>query len=192
MPRAQAKAPARRRDAEDNRARLIAAAREVFASLGFDAPLGAIASRAGVGRATLYRNFPDRFALAGAIFDDNLSVLEALAKEAPEQPGALLRLLAAVVEHQVEAHALIPAILSEQPSSPELRALVRRTKRLLREPLRRARAAGEVREDLTLGDLVDVLGMVSAVVAGDASVASRRRRAGRALDLVVRGLEPRP
>lgn len=192
MPRAPAKAPARRRDAEDNRARLIAAAREVFASLGFEAPLGAIASRAGVGRATLYRNFPDRFALAGAIFDDNLRALEALAKEAPEQPGALLRLLAAVVEHQVEAHALVPAILSAQPSSPELRALVRRTKRLLREPLRRARAAGEVRDDLTVGDLVDVLGMVSAVVAGDASVSSRRRRAGRALDLVVRGLEPRP
>ena len=55
--------PTRRRDAQDNRDRLIAAAREVFAESGFDVPLDAIARRAGVGRATLYRNFSDRYAL---------------------------------------------------------------------------------------------------------------------------------
>ncbi|HYS35566.1 MAG TPA: helix-turn-helix domain-containing protein, partial [Pseudonocardiaceae bacterium] len=52
-----------RADAERNRAALAAAAREVFAEQGLDAPLEHIAKRAGVGIATLYRNFPTRATL---------------------------------------------------------------------------------------------------------------------------------
>lgn len=181
---------ARRRDAEENRARIVAAAREVFAADGFDAPLDAIARRAGVGRATLYRNFPDRFALGSAIFEDNLAALEALARAQRGQPGAFMTLLAAMVEQQIEAHALIPALLMS-PKAPDLQALLRRVQRLLAAPLRRARAAGAVRADLTHADVIAALAMVSAVVAGDASVRSRRRRARRALDLLIHGLTPR-
>ena len=73
----------RRRDARENHERLIEAARRVFASSGFEASLAAIASEAGVGRATLYRNFPDKFALVAAIFEDNLVALETLASSVP-------------------------------------------------------------------------------------------------------------
>lgn len=180
----------RRRDAEENRARIIEAAREVFASAGFDTPLGAIAEHAGVGRATLYRNFPDRFALAAAIFEDNLVALETLAQQHRNQPDALLILLAAMVEQQIEAHALVPALLT-QASAPDLQALVRRTKTLLEAPLQAATAAGVVRRDLTLDDVLAVLAMVSGVVIGDALVSSRRQRALRALDLLIHGLVPR-
>jgi len=182
--------PVRRRDAEENRARIVAAAREVFASAGFGAPLDAIARRAGVGRATLYRNFPDRFALGAAIFESNLAALEALAGEHRDRPDAFMTLLAAMVEQQIEAHALIPALLSS-PGATDLQLLVRRVTRLLAAPLRRARAAGTTRPDLTLSDVIAVLAMVSAVVAGDASVKSRRRRAMRALELLRHGLAPR-
>jgi hypothetical protein len=48
---------------------------------------------------------------------------------------------------------------------------VRGVTRLLTVPLRRARAAGLVRDDLTLADVIDVLAMVSAVVTGDAEIA---------------------
>ena len=44
-----------RRDAQRNRALLIAAARESFAEHGVDARLDEIARRAGVGTGTLYR-----------------------------------------------------------------------------------------------------------------------------------------
>src|SRR2546421_12746615 len=47
-----------RADAERNRARIVAAAREVFAERGLDAPLEEVARRSGVGVATLYRRFP--------------------------------------------------------------------------------------------------------------------------------------
>lgn len=190
MARTTPEAPARRRDAEENRARIVAAAREVFAAAGFEAPLEAIARRAKVGRATLYRNFPDRFALGAAIFEHNLAALEALAGEHRGRSTAFMTLLTAMVEQQIEAHALVPALLSGSSAS-ELQALVRRVRRLLAAPLRRARAAGAVRGDLTLADAIAALAMVSAAVAGDASVRSRRRRATRALELLVHGLAAR-
>lgn len=190
MPSPSAGSPARRRDAEANRARLIAAAREVFATAGFDVPLDAIARRAGVGRATLYRNFPDRAALAAAIFDANLGALEALAREQRGRPEAFTVLFTAMVDQQIEAHALIPALL-DRAAAPDLQHLVRRVTRLLAAPLRRAREAALVRPDLTLADTLAALAMIAGVVAGDASVPSRRRHARRALDLLLHGLLPR-
>ncbi len=187
MPRTTKQRPSRRRDAEENRARIVAAAREVFATTGFDAPLSAIASHSGVGRATLYRNFPDRFALAAAIFEDNLVALEALARDLRGQPDALITLLSAMVEQEVEAHAIFPALLLEGSSAPSLEPLVRRTKKLLRAPLRAALDAGIVRRDLTLTDVHSMLTMITAVVTGDSSVSSRRKRARRALELLSHG-----
>lgn len=190
MVRPTEETPPRRRDAEENRARIVAAAREVFMSDGFDAPLDAIARRAGVGRATLYRNFPDRYALGAAIMEYDLTTLEALAREQRDRPDVLMILLSTIVEQHTETYALVPALL-RGPSAPDLKALVPRVTRLFTAPLRRARAAGLVREDLTVADVIDVLAMVSAVVAGDASVRSRRQRAARALELLLHGLVPR-
>lgn len=53
-----------RADALRNRERIVAAAREMFVEFGAEVPFDEIARRAGVGNATLYRNFPDRDALA--------------------------------------------------------------------------------------------------------------------------------
>src|SRR6188472_1508327 len=59
-----------------NRRALIAAAREVFATEGLQAPFSAVAKKAGVGQGSLYRHFPDRLSLAVAVFDENLDELE--------------------------------------------------------------------------------------------------------------------
>jgi AcrR family transcriptional regulator len=77
-----------RADAERNRAALAAAAREVFAEQGLTAPLEHIAKRAGVGIATLYRNYPTRAALLDAVLADTITahreiVQRALATEDP-------------------------------------------------------------------------------------------------------------
>ncbi|MER7035406.1 TetR/AcrR family transcriptional regulator, partial [Streptomyces albidoflavus] len=52
-----------RADALRNRERIVTAAREMFVEFGPDVPLDEVARRAGVGNATLYRNFPVRAAL---------------------------------------------------------------------------------------------------------------------------------
>ncbi|CAM5241463.1 hypothetical protein SGRIM128S_07982 [Streptomyces griseomycini] len=57
------KAPRPRADALRNRERIVTAAREMFVEFGPDVPLDEVARRAGVGNATVYRNFPDRDAL---------------------------------------------------------------------------------------------------------------------------------
>jgi AcrR family transcriptional regulator len=180
----------RRRDARDNRERLVAAAREVFAESGFDVPLDAIARRAGVGRATLYRNFPDRYALGSAIFEHNLATLEALARAHAGRADAFTILLSAIIEQQIASHALVPALMTG-PTAPDLEALRRRMTRLLAAPLRQAQTAGQIRRDLVAADVLSVIAMVSAVVIHAPSVAARRRRAARALQLVLDGLIPR-
>ncbi|ATZ28954.1 TetR/AcrR family transcriptional regulator [Streptomyces lavendulae] len=70
-PGTQRPAPVRR-DARRNRELLLAAARKAFAAEGLEIPLDEIARRAGVGNATLYRNFPTRAALIDAVFQDAL------------------------------------------------------------------------------------------------------------------------
>lgn len=62
-----------RKDAQRNRDLLVAAAREIYAERGVDAPLDDIARRAGVGNATLYRRFPARGALIEAVFGEGLT-----------------------------------------------------------------------------------------------------------------------
>src|SRR5205814_1026699 len=56
-----------RKDSRRNRAALLAAARTAFAEEGLDAALEGIARRAGVAIGTLYRHFPTRMDLVGAV-----------------------------------------------------------------------------------------------------------------------------
>jgi AcrR family transcriptional regulator len=58
----------KRADARRNREKLLAAAGELFATVGTDASLDAVAKHAGVGIGTLYRNFPTREALVEAAY----------------------------------------------------------------------------------------------------------------------------
>ena len=73
-----------RADAERNRARILAAAAEVFAERGLDASLDDIAAHAGVGVGTVYRRFPDKDALIDALFEDKIDRAVALADTALE------------------------------------------------------------------------------------------------------------
>ena len=56
-----------RADAARNRARLLEAATEMFRERGVEVGVGEIADRAGVGRGTLFRNFPTKQELVVAV-----------------------------------------------------------------------------------------------------------------------------
>src|ERR1700743_15808 len=58
-----------RADAARNVARIVRAARDVYGELGPDAPVEAVAHRAGVGERTLYRRFPAKADLVRAALD---------------------------------------------------------------------------------------------------------------------------
>lgn len=70
-------APARRvrADAQRNREAILRAAREIFAADGIFAPIDRIATAAGLGNATLYRNFPTRDDLLAAVIEDTVREL---------------------------------------------------------------------------------------------------------------------
>jgi AcrR family transcriptional regulator len=70
-----------RRDAERNRQRILAAAREAFAEDGLSVTLDEIAHRAGVGVGTVYRRFPDKEQLIDALFEDQMTEFAEMAGE---------------------------------------------------------------------------------------------------------------
>src|SRR6185436_6544187 len=71
-----------RADAARNRARLLVAAKEVFAARGLDATMDEVARRAGVGVGTAYRRFRNRDDLIAALFEERLDDFMRLLDEA--------------------------------------------------------------------------------------------------------------
>jgi AcrR family transcriptional regulator len=70
-----------RADAERNRQRLLAAAKELFATRGLDVTLDEVARHAGVGTGTAYRRFPNKDALIDALMVDRINEMAAIAEE---------------------------------------------------------------------------------------------------------------
>jgi AcrR family transcriptional regulator len=83
-----------RADAQRNVEALLAAAKELFATEGVDVSVRAIAARAALGTATLYRHFPQRSDLITAVFRRELDTCAAEAPRlaAEHDPGEALTL----------------------------------------------------------------------------------------------------
>lgn len=150
----------------ENRAALVAAARTVFDELGKDAPLSAIARRAGVGQGSLYRHFPDRASLALAVFDENMEQIEALAA----RPGSTLREVADLVTHQTEGTAAFIQMATDPTADARLLSFESRLREIFA-------AKWDTDDDLigpaaTLDDLMLAVGMIAGVV----TQAPRERR----------------
>jgi AcrR family transcriptional regulator len=179
----------RRRDAERNREAILAAARELFAECA-DVPMYEVARRAGVGQATLYRNFPDRRDLAAALLAEVMDRTEHVAADHVGDPDAFFILLRNIVDMIARFQALGELAREDACLGSELHRRRRRLGELLKEPLRAAKAAGTVRCDVTIEDVFLIVSMVRGAVEGVEDPAERAAAAGRALALVVEGLTP--
>lgn len=191
-----------RSDARRNRARILAAAEEIFAAESVTVPLQHVAEKAQVGRGTLYRHFPDRHSLVAAVFEERLAVLEQLVADRRDDPDMLVVLLREITAEQARTPGLFRLIFSEGPGHALLEPLWRRSVDLLAGPLEWSRAAGVVRTDLTMDDLLTVISMVYGVVngpVGPVGSSGPSRPVGRAdaaavtraMELIVDGLLPR-
>jgi AcrR family transcriptional regulator len=144
-----------------NRRALIAAAREVFAESGFSAPLSAVARRAGVGQGSLYRHFPDRIALAVAVFDDNITELEGLAAN----PDATVSdLFDGVTEQALGSTALIEVVSSDL-GDPRAEHLATRIDAVVQAILLRDKAAGRIGTHVTSADVMLAFAMLAFLLA---------------------------
>jgi AcrR family transcriptional regulator len=150
----------KRADARRNYEKVLAAAREAFAEGGEATALEEIARRAGVGIGTLYRNFPNRQALVEALY---LGEVEAVCRSAAEfadaEPWeALDGWLARVVSYIGTKRALAGELLNYLDQDAELFATSRKALWGAGEPLLvRAQEAGVVRDDLSIGDLIQLI-----------------------------------
>lgn len=181
--------PQRRKDAQRNREAILAAARELFADCA-DVPMYEVARRAGVGQATLYRNFPDRRNLAAALLVEHMESAERLAVEHAGDPDAFFVLLRDVVETMARFHPLGQLARQDACLGSELDRTRRRLAERMKEPLRDAKAAGTVRRDLTIDDVFLVVSMVKGAVDTADDRAGRAAAAARALALVLDGITP--
>jgi AcrR family transcriptional regulator len=171
--------------AAENRAALVAAAREVFAAAGYDAPLSAVARRAGVGQGSLYRHFPDRVSLAVAAFEENVSLLEALAA----RPDSTLDECLELLTEQAITSAAFMDMLSGHAEDPRVAPIAEQVSAILARKLPEARRSGRCGPHVQPEDLLMTIGMVSGLIAKTPR-ASRRETAGRAWDLLRRALAP--
>jgi AcrR family transcriptional regulator len=169
-----------RSDAARNRAALVAAAREVMAERGLEAPLDEIARRAGIGNATLYRHFPRRVDLIAAVFADRMAdyaraVQAALDADEPWQ--GLCGYIAAAAELQVHDRGIADLITMDVSMAPEIEALRDQAFHRLVEVIERAKATGALRTDATPEDIVVILQANAGLVTrahGATDQASRR------------------
>jgi len=155
-------APRLRADAARNRAKLIDAARQVFAQHGGEASLEQIAKAAGVGIGTLYRHFPTRLALLEAVYRDEVDVLrETAEKVEPNHPPAeaLGLWLGAFVDYAATKRhiftELVDSIGRESDLMTHSREVIYGTAERL---VAAAQAAGEIRGDVTANDVLRLVG----------------------------------
>lgn len=147
-----------RADARRNIGALLEAALAVFVTSGVDAPVRAIAARAGVGVGTVYRHFPQRSDLVAAVFRHEV---DACADAAPvlateHDPGeALARWMQRYAAFIVTKRGLATALQSGHPAFEALYAYFHdRLQPALRGLLDAAAAAGAVRGDVGAEELL--------------------------------------
>jgi AcrR family transcriptional regulator len=177
----------KRSDARRNREAILAAAREMFAESG-DVAMYDVARRAGVGQATLYRNFPDRDALVAAIAIEWIEELERLGAEHAGEPDAFFVLLRAMVDSAARFHGLADCAQKSPDVASQLEPLQQRLSDLIKHSLRDAKAAGLVRRDLSVNDVMLLMAMVEGALSREADPAGRAAAASRVLALALDGL----
>jgi AcrR family transcriptional regulator len=179
----------KRADALRNYEKLLAAARQAFTEADRSASLEDIARRAGVGIGTLYRNFPTRADLVEAVYVDEVEALSRSAGEdAQRDPwDALTSWLQRFVGYVATKQALADELFAVAERDAAVFAGCRAMLHAAGEPLlRRAQEAGVVRPDVTIDEVVRMVGGIAKIPADDPADVQR------VLAVALDGLRYRP
>lgn len=170
-------------DAARNFDAILAAGRKAFAAGGTDVSLDEIARQAGVGVATLYRNFPSREDLVEAVY---VTEVDELCRYGERLVGrgdpwdALVSWLRRFVAYLGTKRILLDALDRQSGAFRACRDALYATGEPL---LARAQEAGRARAEVTIDDVLRFLLGVTSV-----PVSSRRQRE-RLLVMALSGLE---
>lgn len=167
QPSALASRRPQRRDAAQNRGRILAAAHEVFAEQGLSVTLDNIAHQAGVGVGTIYRNYPNKGTLLAEVMADITHTAIATAQEALTFPDAwegLRHFLHETVGLQARHRALREIMFSPDKLGAAGHAQAQELTAVLQSLTERGHAQGKVRADITHQDLRVLHLMLSALL----------------------------
>ena len=178
-----------RADAARNRARVLAVAYETMAAEGVSVPIDEIARRAGVGAGTVYRHFPTKEALFGAVVRDRLEHTVASGRtllESDEPGEALYAFITALVTQGATDLSLAQALAGDgidvNVVAPEAEA---QFLGLLGDLLATAKHADTARQEVTVPEVKALIVGVQAMQGYNPEVAER------VTGIVLDGLRPR-
>jgi AcrR family transcriptional regulator len=181
-----------RADSARNRQLLIDAAKAGFASVGLTVGLEEIARRAGVGIGTLYRHFPNREAIVEAVYRREVEHLAAAVPQLLERcppAEALHKWMHLFVDYVVTKRVIAPSLaVSAGPASKLYISSVQLITGAISTLVKRAIAAGDVRNDIDASDLLRAMIGVSMGNPDAGWQASARRL----IDLLMDGMRIHP
>jgi AcrR family transcriptional regulator len=182
-----------RKDAQENRDRIVAAARQVFAERGLEATLHDVADRAGVGVGTVYRRFRNKDEVLEAIFDQQIEQVRVIAQQALDHEDPWLgfeQFFLRMTQQFSIDRGLREVVLSGSPGRRAARQTDGRLGPVFASIMKRAQDAGVLRPGLEPSDLPPISQMLSAVIdyTGKVNPEVWRRYAMIFLD----GLRPQP
>jgi AcrR family transcriptional regulator len=154
-----------RADAARNAGRILRAARDVYGDLGPEAPIEAVARRAGVGERTLYRRFPTKGELVRAALDQCIAegltpTIEAV-RDVTDPLEGLAQLIDAAISLGARERNLLTAARNAGSLTPEISTALYDA---LNDLARRGQQAGVVRADLVPADLPRIIAMLHSVL----------------------------
>lgn len=154
-----------RADAARNVERILRAARDVYGEFGPDAPVEAVARRAGVGERTLYRRFPTKADLVRAALDQSIADDLIPAIEDARRSADPLRGLGRLIEAAISLGARERNLLTAAHRAGSLTADISDSlNEALGELVRRGQQARVVRADLVADDLPRLIAMLYGVL----------------------------
>jgi AcrR family transcriptional regulator len=162
--------PIKRADARRNREKLLVAAGELFATVGTDVSLDAVAKRACVGIGTLYRHFPTRETLVEAAYRAEVTQLceaadELLAAHPPDI--ALAEWMERFVAYASAKKGMKGALQSVAAGSDLWGETRRQIVAAIAQLLDAGMAAGTLRSDVNADDVWRAMGSVWSVDSED-------------------------
>ncbi|OBG58703.1 MULTISPECIES: TetR/AcrR family transcriptional regulator [unclassified Mycobacterium] len=155
-----------RADAARNVERILRAARDVYGELGPDAPVEAVARRAGVGERTLYRRFPTKADLVRAALDQSIAedltpVIETV-RRADDALRGLTQLIEAAISLGAREHNLLTAARRAGALTSDISVSLNVA---LAELALEGQRAGSIRADLVSDDLPRLIAMLFSVLS---------------------------
>ncbi|GAB18958.1 putative TetR family transcriptional regulator [Gordonia effusa NBRC 100432] len=159
-----------RADAARNRARIIDAARELFAERGLEVTLDDVAAHAGVGVGTVYRRFANREELIVGVFVDHLETIAnkirtAVADADPWESVVIL--LTTVGDVMASDRGLATVLTAVDHTAETMRTAKATVEELVTEIVEKAKSANAIRPEIETADFFGLVCMLAAI--GDAT-----------------------